>query len=149
MVEARSPMRVVEVDERDSNWEDAAPRFRVYLHASSNTETTGSTATFDITGADILGTIDWAQRQAGDRLTYAIALVRDDLQHEALSPGHGRGLIWLVGADGNDRYDAHETGHSVQQRMLRRRNNPIIVSVGDRAPGDLAQLNVFGDHPRQ
>jgi hypothetical protein len=31
--------------------------------------------TYDITGADVLQVIDWAQRQAGDSLTYAIALV--------------------------------------------------------------------------
>lgn len=95
-------MQVVQVDERDSGWEDRGPRFRVYLHGSSATSTGGWTGTCDITGADVLQVIDWAQRQAGDQLTYAVALVRDDKERERINPGSGRGLVWLVGMDGND-----------------------------------------------
>lgn len=35
----------------------------------------------------MLQVIDWAQRQAGDRLTYAVALVRDDADRERLPVG--------------------------------------------------------------
>jgi hypothetical protein len=50
----------------------------------------------------VLQVSDWAQRQAGDRLTYAVALVCDDADMQRLSPGHGRGPVWLVGMDGHD-----------------------------------------------
>ncbi|MGH3454963.1 MAG: hypothetical protein ACRDP2_11140, partial [Nocardioidaceae bacterium] len=61
-------MQVTQVDERDSGWEDDAPRFRVYLHGSGETSTAGWTDTYDITGADVLQAIDWAQRQAREQL---------------------------------------------------------------------------------
>src|SRR4051812_5846008 len=95
------------VDERDSSWEvtlpgpGGGPRFRVYLHGSGIDTTQGATWTYDVTGADVLQVIDWAQRQAGDRLTYAVALVYDDAERERLESGYGRGLVWLVGMDGN------------------------------------------------
>jgi hypothetical protein len=92
-----STMQVTRVDERDGGWEDPHPRFRVYLHGSGETTTGGWTDTYDITGADVLQVIDWAQRQAGDRLTYAVALVRDDPDEKRRNPGYGRGLVWLVG----------------------------------------------------
>lgn len=98
-----SAVRIVDVDERDGSWEDPRPRFRVYLHGSGAESTRGWTATYDVTGADVLQVIDWAQKQAGDRLTYAIALVRDrDGDHEDVAHGRDRGLVWLVGMDGND-----------------------------------------------
>ena len=74
--------------------------------------------------------IDWAQKQAGDSLTYAVALVQDDKAHEGLNPGHGRGLIWLVGMDGNDTTtDATEA--AIQRRMLARRRAPVVLSRED------------------
>lgn len=117
-------MQVTRVDERDCGWEDPHPRFRVYLHGSRETTTAGWTDTYDITGADVLQVIDWAQRQAGDRLTYAVALVRDDAEMERNNPGYGRGLVWLVGMDGNDDTDDDPAGRLVQQRMLARRRLP-------------------------
>ena len=85
-------MQVTTVEERDSAWEDPHPRIRVYLHSSRETTTRGLTDTFDITGANVLQVIDWAQRQAGDRLTYAVALVRDDADMERHNPG--RAVAW-------------------------------------------------------
>jgi hypothetical protein len=125
-------IQVTEVDERDSSWEDDSPRFRVYLHSTNGTDTRGSTATFDITGADVLQVIDWAQRQAGSRLTYAVALVAD------FEPGGrpGRGLTWLVGMDGNDTPHS-PLGEDRQARMLTRRRDPVGVPAADRAPDDL------------
>ena len=124
-------VRIVQVDERDNNWEFHDPRFRVYLHGSGESSTHGWTDTYDITGADVLQVIDWAQKQAGDSLTYAVALVWDDKAKEERNPGHGRGLIWLVGIDGNDNpADAEEA--AIQRRMLARREAPVVLSQGDR-----------------
>lgn len=94
-------LQIVQVDERDSSWEDSHPRFRVYLHGSGEATTHGWTDTYDITGADVLQVIDWAQRQAGESLTYAVALVRDDRASERRDHGHARGLVWLVGIHGD------------------------------------------------
>jgi hypothetical protein len=126
-------IEIERVDERDSTWEDDRPRFRVYLHGSGAESTFGWTATYDITGADVLQVIDWAQRQAGDSRTYAVALVRDDVAAEQLTPGYGRGLIWLVGEDGNDS-SAYPGATELQARMLGRRREPVVVPPADRMP---------------
>lgn len=147
MGEAERTMQVRQVDERDSGWEDSAPRFRVYLHGSSEESTHGWTDTYDIIGADVLQAIDWAQRQAGDRLTYAMALVRDDAERERVNPGFGRGLVWLVGIDGNDTSDDDSAERDVQQRMLRRRQTPVRIPEADRAPRTV--LNPYSDDPRE
>lgn len=135
-----SSISIVPVDERDSGWEDSRPRFRVYLHGSGETETHGWTATYDITGADVLQVIDWAQAQATDRRTYAVALVYDDKANEATSPGHGRGLIWLVGGDGNDNTEDDLPRRMVQQRMLNRRAAPTLVADPDKMPEEILTI---------
>ena len=86
-------MQIDQVDERDSGWQLSTPLFRVYLHGSGESATAEWTDTYDITGADVVQVIDWAQRQAGTSLTYAVALVYDDQVEEQLNPGHGRGLV--------------------------------------------------------
>jgi hypothetical protein len=125
-------VRIVQVDERDNNWEDRGPRFRVYLHGSGET-THGWTDTYDITGADVLQVIDWAQRQAGDSLTYAVALVYNDRESERLNPGCARGLVWLVGIDGNTNATSPEETEAMD-RMLMRRAEPVVIPSGDRMP---------------
>ena len=90
-------MRIEPVDERDSNWELSTPRFRVYLFAPSGPGY--SVATYDVTEADALDVVRWAQEQAGDQRLYAVALVLDNPDKPA---GYERGLIWLVGMDAND-----------------------------------------------
>ena len=126
-------MQIARVDERDSGWELSTPRFRVYLHGSSESSTNGWTDTYDITGADVVQVIDWAQRQAGTSLTYAVALVYDDWGQERFNPGHARGLVWLVGMDGNDTaIDHHQVEN--QTRMLTRRREPINVPPADQMP---------------
>lgn len=127
-------MRIVQVDERDNNWECNDPRFRVYLHGSGETSTSGWTDTYDITGADVLQVIDWAQRQAGDSLTYAVALVWDDEAQEKLNPGGGRGLTWLVGEDGNTNAFEGTREADALRRMLVRRAEPVLVPRADRMP---------------
>ncbi|CAN5345232.1 hypothetical protein BH09ACT12_BH09ACT12_27930 [soil metagenome] len=128
--------RLESVDERDSSWEDNNPHFRVYLHGSGENVTHGATATYDIRGADLLQVIDWSQRQAGSHLTFAIALVRDDPDRPT---GDRRGLVWLVGMDGNDvAHSAQES--SVQERMLIRRTHPVGIARNDRMPGEVGDI---------
>lgn len=136
-------VHIAGVDERDSSWEDHAPRFRVYLQGSGDSTTAGWTDAYDLTGADVLQVIDWAQRQAGDTLTYAIALVYDDDAQEALNPGCGRGLVWLVGMDGNGQ-PATDQEADVQHRMLARREDPVILPAADRIPTGLPQPDDCG-----
>ena len=124
---------ITPVDERDNHWEDGRPLFRVYLHGSEESSTGGWTDTYDVRGADLLQVVDWAQRQAGDQLTYAVALVVDDEAQESHTRGTGRGLVWLVGMDGNDQ-PASDWEDDVQRRMLARRNDPVVVPVADRMP---------------
>jgi hypothetical protein len=124
-------VQIFPVDERDSSWEIDTPRFRVYLHGSGETTAYGWTATYDITGADVLQVIDWAQRQAGDSLTYAVALVYDDKTREQVNAGDGRGLLWLVGTDGNTNAQSPEET-AVLNRMLVRRRDPVGVPESDR-----------------
>lgn len=128
-------VQIVQVDERDNNWEVPVSRYRVYLHGSGEAATLGWTDTYDITGADIVQVIDWAQRQADDSLTYAVALVYDDRMSEKQNPGHGRGLVWLIGMDGNDQATTPAEADK-QNRMLTRRRAPITIPVADRMPAD-------------
>lgn len=128
-------LNVVEVDERDSSWEIHTPRFRVYIHDSGPDSTPGATATYDITGADVLQVIDWAQQHTHGEQTWSVALVVDDEAQEALNPGHGRGLVWLVGADGNDGPSTPEIV-TAQQRMLKLR------ATGDAPSGTSPYLDV-------
>jgi hypothetical protein len=146
-----SDIEIVGVDERDSNWEDDRPRFRVYFQrtlgepgAESRAEERspspigGWTATYDVTGADVVQVIDWAQRQAGPSLVYSIALVRDERDVAIAHPGRGRGLVWLVGIDGNQgALDPREA--EMQNRMLARRQSPVIVPAADRMPAGVAE----------
>ena len=77
--------------------------------------------------------IDWAQRQAGDSLTYAVALVYDDKAREQLNPGCARGLVRLVGMDGNtNAWDLREA--EALNRMLARRGDPVGVPSADGMP---------------
>jgi hypothetical protein len=126
-------VEILAVDERDGGWEHDCPRFRVYLHGSAETSTAGWTDTYDVTGADVMQVIDWAQRQAAGSLTYAVALVYDDEAQEQRNPGDGRGLVWLVGMDGNDA-PRNPNDVQTQRRMLARRANPVGVPRADRMP---------------
>ncbi|GAA4081868.1 hypothetical protein ACFFOS_27385 [Nocardioides kongjuensis] len=144
------PVQIVRVPERHS-WEDHGPRLRVYLHGSSESSTSGWADTYDVTGADVLQVIDWAQKQAGDTLTYAIALGWDDTEAEKLNPGRGRGLVWLVGMDGNDNTTdpvcAEEA--EVQRRMLVRRSSPVALGRDDRVPPGVPDPYNDGSDSRQ
>ena len=118
-------IQVEEVDERDSCWEDSSPTFRVYLH--SHRGPSSATATYDLTGADALQAIDWAQSHVVAGGTYAVALVCE-------RPGTARperGLVWLVGIDGNtDPVNEAET--EALRRMAERATTPVVIPRGDR-----------------
>lgn len=90
----------------------------------------------------------WAQLQAGDKLTYAVALVRDDRDAERRNPGYGRGLVWLVGMDGNDRTDDAPERSQRQQRMLQRRRQPVGIPEADRSRRDVPSPYTDGTEQR-
>lgn len=90
------------VDERDSNWEDRQPTFRIYIQSATDTNTSASTATYDLTGVNVIEAIEWARRNSSFTDSYAVALVYDDAYRDQLNPGCGRGLVWLLGHDAND-----------------------------------------------
>lgn len=124
-------MRVEPVDERDSGWEDYGPRFRVYVFDESGRSALpdGSlaqgyaTSTWDITGADMLDVLRWAQDQAGERGLFSVALVADGYGANA-----DRGLVWLVGMDFQDT-PLDEREREVQEQMLARQGRRVIYPV--------------------
>jgi hypothetical protein len=134
-------IQIEAVDERDSNWENDHPRFRVYFQRTQGSYIGGWTATYDITGADLIQVLDWAQREAGETFVYSIALVYDDRAREESMPGHGRGLVWLIGIDGNQS-DLDPREAEIQNRMLARRAEPIVMPSSDHmTPGFLAPFS--------
>lgn len=111
------------------------------LHCTGRTSTHGWTDTYDITGADVLQVINWAHNQAGDSLTDAVALGWDDNAREALNPGRGRGLIWLVGADGNTSLFAEREADPL--RPLARRVELVVVPSAHQIPAGV--LDTYND----
>jgi hypothetical protein len=112
-----------------------------YLHGKGESSTGGWTATYDVTGADVLQVVGWAQAQAGASRTYAVALVYDDRSKEETSPGHGRGLVWLIGMDGNEHDPANARVVATQQRMVKRRSAPVAIPEADRMPMDVSSIS--------
>jgi hypothetical protein len=70
--------------------------------------------------------------------------VRDDKEHERINHGFGRGLVWLVGMDGNDSTDEGSAERDVQRRMLLRRLGPVGIPATDRAPETLPNPYAHG-----
>ena len=144
-------MQIIAVDERTNYRELSDPCFRVYLHESGVDTTFGGVATYDITGADVLQVIDWAQTQAKEWanatgnacLTYAIAYVPEG---PATSDRDRRTLVWLLGLDGNDTAQGEQL--AAQRRMLERRTDPVGMPKADRAPTG-AYSHVARCHPSE
>jgi len=88
-------VHVEPVDERTSGWEDHRPRFRVFLFEGGEGKASFATSTYDVTGAEALEVIAWAEEQAGAEGLYAVALV-------SRNPRGELGLTWLQGMDAND-----------------------------------------------
>ncbi|SBN61731.1 8-oxo-dGTP pyrophosphatase MutT, NUDIX family [Curtobacterium sp. 9128] len=132
-------MDAIEVDERDSTWENHHPHFRVYVQERSGEVFT--TETTDLAGGDVLQAIDWAQCQAAARAdaVWALALVGRDSR--AL-----RGLTWLVGMDANDPpSDEHEI--DLRLRMATRATRPVGVPSRDQWEPDRSAAAVVHANP--
>jgi hypothetical protein len=109
------------VDERDSSWEDSDPRFRVYLFEKA--QGFYATRTYDITGADVLEAIAWAQQKLrGEEGSIAVALVGS---HHFGKPG--RGLVWVLGGDlvCADERTLHEADRAALAKMRERGSRPL------------------------
>ena len=119
-------MEAQRVDERDSSWEDDAPRFRVYLFERGRGGDYAVTDTWDITGADVLEAIRWAQDRAGRDGLYAVAVVRDELKLDDEHPS--RGLVWLVGMDWHDDVAEDVDGQRTKERMIARRGQAVVAA---------------------
>jgi hypothetical protein len=130
-VRMRRTVHIVEaehVDERDSRWEDDSPRFRVYLfREQAQSGDDGVADAWDLTGADVLDAIQWAQQRAGTDDLYAVALVRDDLQSRG-DAEPSRGLVWLVGMDWFDDVTGDPVGERTKARMVARRGKNVVTS---------------------
>lgn len=93
-------MRVVEVDERDSSWEDSAARFRLYLFEGPGNAVT----TLDFLDAQIHDVIEAANLAGSDGKLWSIALVvdaaADGRRVIRVFPDHGhRWPLWESFAD--------------------------------------------------
>jgi hypothetical protein len=112
-------MDVIEVDERDSSWEDPWPRFRVYLYEDH--KGSYATRTYDITGADVLEVIQWAQDNVrGEDGLIAVALVGTHYGGE-----ERQGLVWLLGSDDVYSSEPTETERAVLDKMRARGTRPL------------------------
>jgi len=121
------PMEAHRVDERNSDWEDAAPRFRVYLFKRGRGENYAVTDTWDITGADVLEALRWAQDRAGQDALYALGVVRDELKfREDAHPS--RGIVWLVGMDWFDAVQGDVNAQRTKDRMIARRGKAVVLT---------------------
>ena len=118
-------VRIEQVDERDCEWEDDRPRFRVYLFEGPVDHPGVTVDTYDITEADVFEAVRWAQERAGDHHLYAVALVRDE-QQRLDGIQMSRGLVWLVGQDLNDPATGEVKRRRVQ-RMTARRGRRIVL----------------------
>jgi hypothetical protein len=82
-----SPVKVRPVDPRDQEWGLERPDYRVYFYDSR-----GKSSEYEVSEADVIEILEWADAQKGDR-TYVLYVV---------VPGDGPGLVRLVGEDPND-----------------------------------------------
>lgn len=121
-------MQEEQVDERDSSWEDHNPRFRVYLFDRGRGGEYAITDTWDLTGADVLEAMRWAQQRAGGDGLYALALVRDDLQPYGATE---RGIVWLVGMDWFDDVTGSPAGERTKARMIARRGRLVVAAEAE------------------
>jgi len=110
-------MNVRGVDERTSQWESDEPTFRVYLFSGGRSGRSWTTGTYDITDADVVQVLGWAQEQVGPEDLFAVALVSLDAKGEL-------GLTWLTGLDANDADAESREGFT---RMRERRGRPVAT----------------------
>ncbi len=124
-------MRMHGVDERDSSWENDAPRFRIYVFEDAE----NAVSTFDLLGATVEEALEAARVQSGnDQHLWSLALVHDDGRA-------GRGLVWLSGNDYNDNPAQVDDPNywrargAMQNRYLRARaqaGEQVVLPTGER-----------------
>jgi hypothetical protein len=121
-VQRRSRLKCVRIesaDERDSRWEDARPRYRVYFfRGGERPGHSWSVLVNDVLDAEVLEVIAWAEREIGDEGLFAVALVDQSSSGE-------RGLVWLVGMDANDD-PRDELEESLRAAMESRRGRATV-----------------------
>lgn len=107
-------MTVRGVDERTSRWESDDPTIRVYLFSGGGSGRSWTTGTYDITGADVVQVLGWAQEQVGPEDLFAVAFVSLD----------AKGELGLTGLDVNDADAESREGFT---RMRERRGRPVVT----------------------
>lgn len=117
-------MRAERVDERDSNWEDDRPRFRLYTFEGA----ANAVETIDLWDCTVEEALEEAEATAGDRL-WSLALVH--------GTGSTRGLVWLSGNDYNgidlESPTAVRLRAAMQDRYLSaraQRDEPVVLPDG-------------------
>jgi hypothetical protein len=127
-------MRIELADERDSRWESSRARYRVYFFTGGEpAHRSWAVTAHDVTDADVLEVVAWAEDLIGDDGLYAVALVDSRSRQGPGGPVHERGLTWLVGMDAND-----EPRHDVEVRASRRMRSyrgHRTVTLPDQPPG--------------
>lgn len=118
-----SSVRIRRADERDVEWERHDALFRVHVFRGGDDAAGRSweSAPYDVSDADALDVIGWAQDQAGDDGLFSVALIDES---------DGRGLVWLVGMDANDQ-PRNEQQRRQRAAMFERRGKPVIRGAAD------------------
>lgn len=128
-------MRVFEVDERDSAWEDHHAHFRLFLFEGPGS----AVVALDFVDAQIDDVLEAATSAAGSDKLWSIALVVD-------TPDAGRGLIWVSGMDYNDTPTTRAESRlraTMQDRYLMRK---AARSEAPLLPDGRRVIRVFPDH---
>lgn len=128
-------MRVFEVDERDSTWEDHGARFRLFLFEGPG----NAVSTLDFVGAQIHDVLEAATLAGKDGKIWSVALVVD-------KGDMGRGLVWLSGMD----YNSTPTT-ATEWRMRATMQDRYLMAKAARGedpllPDGRRVIRVFPDH---
>jgi hypothetical protein len=86
-----SPVQVVQVDPRESTFEDLSPAYRVNLWRSLGTSGAFESTEFELTDADVDEVLEWARTSAGSDRAYVVYVV--------VQASNDRGLLRIAGAD--------------------------------------------------
>jgi hypothetical protein len=104
------PMKVEQVDSRGVEWLKSRGRFRVYFWRDSDTSgvTVGQSEVFEISGANVVKAIAWAEENAGAGRSYTVYAV--------LKRRGDRGLMYLAGKPAEES-PAQNDRKSITQRV--------------------------------
>lgn len=122
-------MRVERSTELDSSWEEHEARYRVYFFEGGDTPGhPWSVDTFDITDAEVVEVIRWAETESRDGRQFAVALVGERSDEGDPARVRRRGLTWLLGMDANDAA-SDELEERLQRGMRDRRGRPTVRPI--------------------